>query len=185
MTCIVGIIDKKNKQIIVGGDSAGVAGLDISLRKDTKVFVKDNRFIIGFTSSFRMGQILHYNEFKVPEQSEYEDDLAFMVKKFVPAVIELFNAHSWGQRYSSGDARGGTFIVGYKNKLFQIQDDFQVEESLCEYSACGCGEFYAKGSLYSTKQLTAEARVVEALSAAEYFSGGVASPFNIKKLKFN
>ena len=184
MTCIVGIIDRKNKEIIVGGDSAGVSGIDIAKRRDTKVFIKDNRFLIGFTSSFRMGQILHYSDLYVPEQEECEDELAFMIKKFVPAVITLFEKHNWGQKYTSGDARGGTFIVGYKDKMFQVMDDFQVEESYKCYTACGCGESYALGSFFSSTHLTQAERVAEALRCAEEFSGGVSSPFVIKKLKF-
>ena len=38
MTCIVGYLDKKTKKVTIGGDSAGVAGLDITIRKDEKVF---------------------------------------------------------------------------------------------------------------------------------------------------
>src|ERR1035437_736808 len=103
MTCIGGIIDKENKKIIMGGDSAGVSGYDITKRKDTKVFIKDDKFIIGFTSSFRMGQILHYDTLVIEEQSEYEDDLAFMIKKFIPAVQKLFNENGWSRRESNGD----------------------------------------------------------------------------------
>ena len=36
MTCIVGYLDKKTKKVTIGGDSAGVAGLDITIRKDEK-----------------------------------------------------------------------------------------------------------------------------------------------------
>ena len=65
MTCIVGYLDKKTKKVTIGGDSAGVAGLDITIRKDEKVFKVDN-FIIGCTSSFRMIQLLRFS-FKPPE----------------------------------------------------------------------------------------------------------------------
>ena len=35
MTCIVGVVD--GNRIIMGGDSAGVAGIDLGPRKDVKV----------------------------------------------------------------------------------------------------------------------------------------------------
>ena len=38
MTCIVGIIDRKDKEIIIGADSAGSSGSDVRIRKDVKVF---------------------------------------------------------------------------------------------------------------------------------------------------
>ena len=52
MTCIVGLID--GRRVWMGGDSAGVSGLDITVRADAKVF-RNGDFLIGFTSSFRMG----------------------------------------------------------------------------------------------------------------------------------
>jgi hypothetical protein len=36
MTCIVGLVDKGD--VYIGGDSAGVAGLSLSIRADEKVF---------------------------------------------------------------------------------------------------------------------------------------------------
>ena len=58
MTCIVGLVD--NGKIYMGGDSAGVSNLDIRIRADQKVF-KTGEFIMGFTSSFRMGDLLKYD----------------------------------------------------------------------------------------------------------------------------
>ena len=52
MTCIVGLVE--NGKVYIGGDSAGVAGLDVRMRSDEKVFTKGN-MIFGYTSSFRMG----------------------------------------------------------------------------------------------------------------------------------
>ena len=57
MTCIVGLID--GNRVWMGGDSAGVSGLDITVRSDPKVF-RNGDFLIGFTSSFRMGQLLAF-----------------------------------------------------------------------------------------------------------------------------
>lgn len=49
MTCIVGYFDKKTKKVTIGGDSAGVSGLHITIRKDPKVF-RVGEFIIGCTA---------------------------------------------------------------------------------------------------------------------------------------
>ena len=63
MTAIVAI--RQDNTVYMGGDSAGVAGLKITIRKDPKVFINGN-FLMGFTTSFRMGQLLQYS-FKPPE----------------------------------------------------------------------------------------------------------------------
>ena len=58
MTCIVGILEE-NGDIYMGGDSAGASGNTLKIRADEKVFINEN-YIMGFTSSFRMGQLLRY-----------------------------------------------------------------------------------------------------------------------------
>jgi len=187
MTCIVGLIDRKTKDVYIGGDSAGVGNYSIRLRKDPKVFIR-GPFIMGFTTSFRMGQLLMSDErFKVRSQKQNETDYEYMVSAFVPAVQKLFEAGGFLEE-NSKVKRGGTFLVGYKGNLYCIEGDFQVAEHHDEFNACGCGEDYAVGSLYSTskkKKMKPEEKVLEALEAAEYFSAGVRGPFNILKLKYD
>lgn len=185
MTCIVGLIDKETKTIYIGGDSAGVGGrYNIRTRKDPKVFIR-GPFIMGFTTSFRMGQLLMSDErFTVRPQKGYESDYEYMVSAFVPAVQKLFEVGGFIEEDNKVKS-GGTFLVGYKGNLYCIESDFQVAEHHDEFNACGCGEDYALGSLYSTrktKMIPAE-RVYEALETAEYFSAGVRKPFNILKLE--
>ncbi len=184
MTCIVGIIDKKTKTVFIGGDSAGVGNYSIRLRKDPKVFIR-GPFIMGFTTSFRMGQLLMSDErFRVRPQASYESNYEYMVSAFVPAIQKLFESGGYLEENNKVKT-GGTFLVGYKGDLFCVEDDFQVAEHHDEFNACGCGEDYALGSLHSTKKskLSPAERVYEALEAAEYFSAGVRRPFNILKSK--
>lgn len=61
MTCVVGLIDKKTKTTYIGGDSLGSTSNLKTVRKDKKVF-KIKNTCLGFTSSFRMGNILAYND---------------------------------------------------------------------------------------------------------------------------
>lgn len=184
MTCIVGLINKETNEIYMGGDSAAVGGSNISIRKDPKVFIKDNKFIIGFTSSFRMGQLLMTDDrFIIREQNTNEDDFHYMINAFIPAVQEVFNVGGF-LKVKESVKEGGFFIVGYHKHLYKIECDFQVEENYDGYMATGCGEDLALGSLFTTENftLTTEERITKALEAAAKFSAGVAAPFNIIKL---
>jgi len=175
MTCIVGLV-KKDK-VIIGADSAGVAGLNITVRKDPKVFtVKD--FVIGCTSSFRMIQLLRFS-FSPPLRGGKEV-YEYMCTDFINAVRDCFRSGGFMEKEKDAES-GGCFLVGYQGRLFKIGSDYQVGESLNEYDAVGCGEEYAKGSLFSTQDtvLSARGRVSTALEAAEQFSGGVVGPMII------
>jgi len=182
MTCIIGIIDKENNKVYIGGDSAGVSGLSVSVRKDPKVF-KRGEFIFGFTSSFRMGQLLMCGDLDLKKQKENEDTYVYMVSTFIDSVRYLFKKGGF-LNIDNNEESGGTFLVGYKNRLFSIESDFQVGEVYDEYCAVGCGENYALGSLYTTKnlELTPEIRINKALEAAEYHNAGVRKPFNMVSL---
>jgi len=181
MTCIVGYIEKE--KVIIGGDSAGVGGLSIHIRRDPKVF-KTGPFIMGFTSSFRMGQLLMSSDFKPPKQKKGQSDYDFMVTSFIDAVKDCFKKGGYSQRYKDGDDKGGTFLVGYKGELYMIESDYQVAMTHDKYMAVGCGEELAEGAMYAMDNCDIihpkdpKKIMTVALEAAAHFSGGVEGPFN-------
>jgi ATP-dependent protease HslVU (ClpYQ) peptidase subunit len=176
MTCIVGIVDKN--RVVIGGDSASSAGSSISIRKDVKVF-KNGEFVIGCTTSFRMIQLLRFS-FRPPEITA-EDIYEYMCKDFINGVRKCFKKGGYLQKYKDGDEKGGSFLVAYKNRLFEIEDDFQVGENSNGMSAVGCGADFALGALYSLPELNlpTEDKILKALEAAEFLALGVRRPFVI------
>ena len=182
MTCIVGLIDKG--KIYIGGDSAGTSNNRVVIRKDKKVFIRDDKFIMGFTTSFRMGQLLMCDDrFSIRDQNTGEDDFHYMINAFIPAIQKLFADGGFLVK-DNEEISGGTFLVGYNKRLYKIEANFQVGESIDNYDACGCGEEYALGSLFTTQktELTSEQRILIALESASEFSTSVAPPFNILNL---
>lgn len=180
MTCIVGLTE--NGITYIGGDSLGSNGFSKVSRRDKKVFkLKDTKnAILGYTSSFRMGQLLMYATDLIDKRDEPGIDHEYLVTKFIPKVIELFESGGYS-KVKSGEKSGGVFLLGYKEKLYKIESDFQVSESFDNYDACGCGEDFALGSLKSTEDLNLcpEVRIRMALQAASKFSVGVAPPYYI------
>ena len=186
MTCIVGLID--NGKVWMGGDSAGVAGLNVTLRKDPKVF-KNGDFLIGYTSSFRMGQLLRFkfNPPKYYAEQYNNDEYKYMCTDFIDSIRECLKTGGY-TTIANNEEKGGSFLVGFQGRLFEIECDFQVGESLAKYEAVGCGAGYAKGSLFNSLNFhngeihDPEEVIREALLAAENFSGGVRSPFIIEDI---
>lgn len=176
MTCIAGYVDKVNKRVVIGADSAAVKGMDVTCRKDAKVFKNDD-FVIGCTTSFRMIQLLRYSF--APPKIYDKDIYEYMCTEFINSIRKCFKDGGYLQKFDEGDEMGGTFLVGYKDRLFKIDNDFQVAESIRGYDACGCGKPYALGSMFSTSETDPQNIVSNALKCAEEFSGGVREPFRI------
>ncbi len=180
MTCIVGVVDTDGT-VVIGGDSAGVAGLDLTVRADQKVF-RNGPYIMGFTESFRMGQLLRY-AFVPPEECLPGRDLhRFMVTTFIDAVRQCLKDGGYATKDREQES-GGTFLVGCNGRLFTIHSDYQVAESKCDYMAVGCGDQAALGAMYATQGQPVKDRVLTALQAAEQFSAGVRGPFTIEELR--
>jgi len=178
MTCIVGLVEKG--KVYMGGDSAGVHGNSIESRKDTKIF-KNRDFLIGYTSSFRMGQLLRF-KLKPQGLKDKEDVYAYMCTNFVEAIRKVFKDGGYNKKEHDQD-EGGDFLVGFKGRLFHIYCDYQVGEQNDNYDATGCGANLALGSLYTSNTMrnkTPNERLKMALEAAGKFNTGVSAPFNFQ-----
>lgn len=174
MTAIVGLVDQG--AVYVGGDSAGVSGYSLTVRADSKVFT-NGPYVMGFTSSFRMGQLLRWSLQAPHPEGELEK---FMATTFVDAVRETLKTGGWLKQDSNRD-EGGDFLVGVAGRLFEVFSDFQVGEAVDGYAAVGCGNELALGALHATTglDLTPRKRVRAALKAAERYSAGVRGPFTV------
>ncbi|GAB3164760.1 Ntn hydrolase family protein [Telluribacter humicola] len=179
MTCIVGLIE--NESVYIGGDSAGVDGLDIIIRKDPKVF-KVGEFVFGCTSSFRMMQLVRFSFFpptRPPEMDVYE----YMCTSFVNALRTTLR-NGGHARIKEGEEEGGCFLVGYVGRLFIIEEDYDVGESIDRFASVGCGSPYALGAMTAMERLkvdlSAREKVTTAISIACNRSGGVRPPFVIE-----
>lgn len=158
----------------MGGDSAGVSGLALTVRADEKVFAS-GEFIMGFTGSFRMGQLLRYS-LAVAGKPEAMDDIEYMSTWFIDSVRACLKKGGYSRTYD-GQESGGVFLVGYRGRLYVVYSDYQVGRPADGYSAVGCGEDIALGALYATRHQAPAERIETALDAAERFSGGVRGPF--------
>jgi ATP-dependent protease HslVU (ClpYQ) peptidase subunit len=174
MTCIVGI--SNGTTVFLGGDSASVGGLSLSRTLHPKVF-QNGPYIMGYTTSFRMGQLLEFGELPEPNKHDRKNLYRFMVTKFVPAIRKIFKDGGFS-KVSNSVEEGGTFLVGLKGEFFIVDSDYQVQQKPENFYACGCGEDIALGAMYATKGQSPKDRLRIALEAAEQYSGGVSGPFH-------
>jgi len=153
-------------------------------RNDVKIFqLKD--MLIGFTTSYRMGQLLMY-KLQIPEHPKEMSNHQYFSTLFIDAVRELFKKEGFSV-VENNNEHGGEFLIGYKGELFHIYDDFQVAQSSHNFDACGSGMYLALGALNALhefkNEMTPKEYILHALRAAEKFNAYVRSPFIVKSLE--
>lgn len=176
MTCIVGLIHQN--KVYLGGDSAGSTEDFTLTRKEPKAF-KVGRFGFAYTTSFRMGDLIHYGFTPPPFFKEDISVDKYMRTLFVDELRATFETGGFGKRDGQMGEEGGNFLVGFAGRLFSIQADFQVGEHRTNYYADGSGAHFAMGSLFSSSGEAPRERVLKALKAAAKFSPSVSAPFTI------
>lgn len=176
MTCIVGFADKN--RVWIGGDSAGVSGWSLCVRADQKVF-RNGEFLFGFTSSFRMGQLLRHA--LKPPQQKVADNIHFLSTDFINAVRECLKDGGFARRTNESE-EGGDFLLGYRGGLYHIASDYQVAVPSTPYCAVGCGADIALGAMFALRDPPRQ-RVRKALSASERHCAGVRGPFTIMSIR--
>lgn len=162
MTCLVGLVD--SGRVYLGGDSAASADLAIEVRANRKVF-RNGEYLIGFTGSFRVGQLLQY-EIKMPPP--VGDILGHIVSAVVP------------QLKAAAGKETDEIMIGVAGRLFKISSDYSVAE-YTDYAAAGGGEPYALGRMHGSLGAP-EQRVVAALAAAEAHCAAVRAPFVVEMM---
>jgi hypothetical protein len=173
MTAVAGLV--YNGRVHLGADSAGVSGWHLIVRADEKAFV-NGPYAMGFTDSFRMGQLLRYR-LDPPKAPPQADLPRFMATEFVDAVRECLKAGGFASRNNEQES-GGTFLVGVRGRLFTVYGDYQVAENAGGLAAIGCGRELCLGALHASSGWDSpRERLRTALTAAERFNAGVRGPF--------
>jgi ATP-dependent protease HslVU (ClpYQ) peptidase subunit len=179
MTCIVAVRDKRG--VVMGGDScAAFPGWEVTAMRDRKVF-RNGAFVIGYTDSFRMGQLLEFM-LKPGDPPRREADLRrFMVVDFAERVREVVKTGGYA-RIENNTEGGGQFIVAVRGRLFLFEPAFDVVEPAEPFLAVGCGQNFALGALRALPpRMSAQARCAVALRVAADSSGGVMPPFHFER----
>jgi hypothetical protein len=182
VTCIVALRD--GDTVYMGCDSAGVGDYSRQNRLDPKIYRVADEMLIGFTTSFRMGQLLGYS-LSLPKHHADVSIETYMATCFINAVRDCLKAGGWAEK-DKDQERGGTFLAAYRGRIFEVAGDYQVGERVEPYSAVGCGFDLALGSLYTSGRIGSPTgpreRVLMALEAAAEFSAGVHGPFRFEQL---
>jgi ATP-dependent protease HslVU (ClpYQ) peptidase subunit len=73
-------------------------------------------------------------------------------------------------------------LIGFADRLFEMQSDYQISEPTNGYEAVGSGAKFALGALFVTPHLAPEMRIEQALQAATCHNAYVRPPYVIQRL---
>lgn len=186
MTCIAGLVH--NRKVYMGCDSMSAIGYDLRLVPGQKVFRRDN-FLIGGTGSARMLQVVRY-EMTIPEYHPDVDVMQYMVSQFAEAFRNAMKTAGEAEKSNERESYSGLLMVGFRGRLFIIDSAYAVIEAADGYDAIGCGDSFARGSLFTSAddpvmRSDPVGRIETALRAAERMSIGVRGPFTVEVLDAN
>ena len=187
MTCIVGLLDRKEDCVYVGADSLASTWHHQFLLKNKKVFkAKDNKnCIMAITGTVKIQNWLSVEEGLIEEVKHLKNEINFdsIVKYTVPKIFELAKKYNDITTVDFMTSLSGSLLLAYKNQLYWIETNGQVIEPQDDYFADGSGVDFAFGVLSQTKDRPTVDRIKATLEAAEMHGKGVNRPFYILNTK--
>ena len=187
MTCIVGYTD--GEVVFLGADSLGGSAHRYNIYKTPKLGdikfrrneMPDVVVIFGYTSSYRMGDILRtYDPGKLYPEGDVE---GWIIKEFIPSLRGQFKSAGFAKVDSNVES-GGDFLLGICGKLFAVQEDFSVLQTEHGYDAVGSGIDHAMGAMHALlpsvkdETMSPQQFLDLALRAAEAHVPTVRGPFH-------
>lgn len=174
MTLIVGTLHEG--QVWMACDSIGSDGFTKMIVKQPKLFRKGD-LIMGYTDSFRLGQLLEHN-LALPSRAVGQEVVPWLITAFVDTLRTCLKNGGYAT-FESGTEGGGNFLIATEGRLFEVQRNYSILESTEPYAAVGSGEYHAYGALHATHllDLPPRQRLLLALEAAAAHVTTVRGPY--------
>lgn len=180
MTCIIAV--KTRYGIVMGGDSMSSDGYSNQRVISFKKVFRKGDMLIGYTTSFRMGQLLEH-DLIIPKHPKDKSDIAYLVSDFIPAVRECLRDGGFA-KVENNQEEGGQFLIVYHGEIYEVNSDFQVNCFANDFDVIGCGYQYALGALeiiwhlgYPIARDKTEEWLHRIFRVCEHFSDGVIGPY--------
>ena len=92
-----------------------------------------------------MGQILQYR-LALPVATVGQDLDEYLHVDFIDAVRSVLKENGF-LHVENNEEAAGTFLIVVAGRIFTMQDDLSLLESLDSFEACGSGEDYARATM--------------------------------------
>jgi len=174
----VAIVDEQ-KSIHMGSDSLASDSHSQTVMTNPKLFMV-GELLVGFAGSFRSAQVLQY-QVPLPDRGELQEDMEYLITSFIPVVRHVFSENGlYIIDIDGAEKFDGEFILGYRGKIYRMQNDFSLLRAVDDFVSIGAGGEAASAVLYATKDLKMNAltRLETSLQSAAYQIVTVKGPFH-------
>jgi len=177
MTCIIGL--EENGKAYVGADSMQVRGYESSMSSNKKIFRIDG-FIFAHTGYSKGSQIVKYL-LDIPTPEVFDE--RFMFTKIAEPMRLKMKEIGYSEIKDNQESHIDGWIVAYKDKIFEINSDWETSRLNGGLSVGGCGGNIAKGVMLALQDIEPKERIKKALKIAGQCYVGVAPPFYVWETK--
>lgn len=181
MTSVIGYA--ANGHVWIAGDSCVGNDNDQFVTLNKKVF-RVGELLIGCSGSLRRWQLLQY-ELALSPDDDGGDPERYIVTVVVEAIRRLF-ADRAAAIIEDGMEYGGTFIIGYRGHLYEMDNNYQVLERTSQTAAIGTGGPYALGAFHGMIDTIPGVNIplllTRALEISARFASCVAPPFVVESV---
>lgn len=168
----------QNGRVHMAADSAMSDDSMIHVAREPKIFAWKN-YLFGVTGSIRVLNIVH--ALFEPPGNTRGDDYFYVVSDLTGALRKLFDREGVeleGDASADSSKHDFSMLIGYKGRVFVVDDSFQVTEPVSYYFAIGGGADYAMGALevLSPFRWPAETKLKRAIDSACAWSTACRGP---------
>ena len=181
MTCIIGVVE--GAQVWVGGDSAlsNMSTHEIVTAANQKVF-RVGDLLLGVSGSPRVCDVLRYS-LEPPRHPKRMEAGRYIRTLFMDAMRDTLKKAGVLRVQAGIEDCDANILIGYRGRLFTVEDDFHAHETVDDYVSIGSGSAVANGALSVSQGVAPRKRVIAALAASERYTASVRRPFYVLTLE--
>ena len=170
MSCLIAY--KSGNKVYLGADGAATEeDGDIRPIKTKKIF-RVGDYLIGYAGSIRSGQIVQTID---PPESIEELVEAIRTKMEEFGCLAVTDA--------STSLTQSCFIIIYKDNIYELLSDFQLNEVDGNFTTIGCGAPYAYGAMHVIQEedSSPSQKIAKALKVVSNYHAAVRPPYMVEK----
>lgn len=183
MTVVIGYVNKKTKEVIMGADRCVSSNLERYTFSCSKIYqpYENPNFLIGIAGDPRVHQLIKAFLVLPREEELAMNNLIIDDNYIVRYIIPKIGGILIEQNYPDPELNQSSIMIAYKDKVWKIGNGFQLISFEDDFLTIGSGQFAARGVLSTLEDIKMSPmnKVIKALTLSTKMAVGVEGPYDI------